>query len=225
MGPESSLTGSLCPRKQGSWPPLICCGTHSTTIRRAQEPWGELVTYCPATKQSKVTSQHRSGSPCLVIEEMDNTPPLIPTAQGLQQRSQGCTEWPGARGHDECCHRPGGQTHRMGQVVSTTWPPGGSMDGQLTKVQSKMTMRPRAATPVNWSRSLTQVQPPSQFSDLELRNRSGLDPWGKDTATPQQTDTGTTPVPPKGTSGSVLVTPHGEVGPPERWRLPDTGST
>ena len=66
--------------------------------------------------------------------------------------------------------------------------------------------------PVNGSRSLSQVQPPSQFSDLELRNRGGLGPQGKDGATPQQTDTEMTPVPPKGTSGSALVTPHGGGG-------------
>ena len=58
----------------------------------------------------------------------------------------------------------------------------------------------------------TQVQPPSQFSDLELRKRGGLGPQGKDGATPQQTDTEMTPVPPKGTSGSALVTPHGGGG-------------
>ena len=181
---------------------------HSTTSRRAQEPWGELVTYCLATKESKVTTQHRLGSLGLVIKEIDNTPPSISAAQELQQRSRACTERPGARGHDERCHRPGGQTHRGGQVVSTTWPPGGSMDVQQTKAQSKMTVRPRATTPVNRSRSLSQVQPPSQFSDLELRNRGGLGPRGKDSATPQQTDTEMTPVPPKGTSGSALVIPH-----------------
>ena len=93
-------------------------------------------------------------------------------------------------------------------MVHTTWPPRALIGGKPTKVQSKMTVRPRAATPVNGSRSLSQVQPPSQFSDLELRNMGGLGPQGKDAATPQQTDTGTIPVPPKGTSGSALVTPH-----------------
>ena len=93
-------------------------------------------------------------------------------------------------------------------MVHTTWPPRALIGGKPTKVQSKTTLRPRAATPVNGSRSLSQVQPPSQFSDLELRNMGGLGPQGKDAATPQQTDTGTIPVPPKGTSGSALVTPH-----------------
>ena len=40
---------------------------------------------------------------------------------------------------------------------------------------------------------------------------------------PQQTDTGTIPVPPKGASGSAMVNPLREVGPPEGWRLPDPG--
>ena len=58
----------------------------------------------------------------------------------------------------------------------------------MTKVQFKTTLRPRADTPVNRSRSLIQVQTPSQFSDLELRNRVGAGPWEKDAATPQQID-------------------------------------
>ena len=87
-----------------------------------------------------------------------------------------------------------------------------------------MTLRPRAATPVNRPRSLAQVQPLSQFSGLELRNRNGAGPQEKDAAIPQQTDTGMTPSPPKGTSGSEMVNPHSEVGPPEGWRLPDTQS-
>ena len=74
------------------------------------------------------------------------------------------------------------------QVVSKMRPPGGSIGGQMTKVQSKMTLRARATTPVNRSRSLAQVRPLSQFSGLELRNREGAGPQ-EDTAAPQQTDT------------------------------------
>ena len=32
-----------------------------------------MVTYCPASKQSEVTTQHRLSSPGLVMEETDNT--------------------------------------------------------------------------------------------------------------------------------------------------------
>ena len=223
--PPSRVPRKLLSQEAEELATLICCGTHSTTSRRAQEPWRELVTYCPATKQNKVTTQHRPGSLGLVIKEMDNTPPPIPTAQGLQQRSWACTEWSGARGHDEDCRRPEDRTHRAGQVVSTTRPPGGSMDGQWIKVCSKMTLRPRAATPVNRSRSLVQVRPPSQFSDLEPRNRDRAGPWGEDAAAPQHTIKGKTPALPKGTSGSWSVTPCKEVGPSEGWMLPDTGST
>ena len=77
---------------------------------------------------------------------------------------------------------PGGWTCRAGQVVSKMWPPGGSMDGQPTKVQSKMTLKPRAAAPVKRSRSLTQVWPQSQSSDVEPRNGGWAGTWGKTTA-------------------------------------------
>ena len=43
-------------------------------MMRTKEAWEELVTYCPAAKQSEVTVQHRSGLPVLVMEEMDDTP-------------------------------------------------------------------------------------------------------------------------------------------------------
>ena len=75
-------------------------------MMRTKEAWEELVTYCPAAKQSEVTVQHRPGLPGLVMEEMDDTPTSIPAAQGLQQRSWGCTELPGARDHDEGYHLP-----------------------------------------------------------------------------------------------------------------------
>ena len=52
-------------------------------------------------------------------------------------------------------------------MVHTMQPPRALIGGQPTKVQSKMTLRPKAATPVNRSRSLIQVWPLSQFSDLE----------------------------------------------------------
>ena len=110
-------------------------------------------------------------------------------------------------------------------MVHTTQPPRALIGRQPTKVQSKMTLRPKAATPVNRSRSLAQVGPLSQFSGLQLRNRDGEGPWEKDAAAPQQTDMGTTLAPPKGTSGTEMVNPHRQVGPPEEWRLPDTGST
>ena len=84
-------------------------------------------------------------------------------------------------------------------MVHTMQPPRALIGGQPTKVQSKMTLRPKAATPVNRSRSLAQVGPLSQFSGLQLRNRDGAAPWEKDAAAPQKTDVGTTLVPPKGT--------------------------
>ena len=160
---------------------LICGRTHSTTSTKAQEPQEELVTYCPAAKQSKDTVQHRLGSPGHMTEETDDTPqsPSSP-AQGLQYRPQGRTERPGARSHDEGCRPSGGWTHRAGHVVNTTWPPGGLMDGQPTKVQSSMTLKPRADSPVNRSQSLIQVRPQSQFSNLAPRNGDGLGPWGTD---------------------------------------------
>ena len=195
-------------------------------MMRTKEAWEELVTYCPAAKKSEVTVQHRSGLSGLVMEEDGrHTPPSIPAAQGWQQRPWGCTELPGARDHEEGCHLPGGGSHIGGKVVHTTQPPRALIGGQPTKVQSKMTLRPKAATPVNRSRSLTQVGPLSQFSGLQLRNRDGEGPWEKDAAAPQQTDMGTTLAPPKGTSGTEMVNPHRQVGPPEEWRLPDTGST
>ena len=83
-------------------------------------------------------------------------------------------------------------------MVHTTQPPRALIGGQPTKIQSKMTLRPKAATPVNRSRSLAQVGHLSQFSGLQLRNRDGEGPWEKDAAAPQQTDMGTTPAPPKG---------------------------
>ena len=58
-------------------------------------------------------------------------------------------------------------------MVHTTQPPRALIGGQPTKIQSKMTLRPKAATPVNRSRSLVQVGPLSQFSGLQLRNRDG----------------------------------------------------
>ena len=82
MGPESSLTGTFCPRKQGSWLSLICFRIHSTTTRRTKEPGEELVTYCSATKQSEVTTQHRPGLLGLVMEETDNSPSLHPRCTG-----------------------------------------------------------------------------------------------------------------------------------------------
>lgn len=160
-----------------------------------KEAWEELATYCPAAKQR------------------------------LQQRSWGCTGRPGARDHDEGCCLPGGRTHRAGKVVHTTRAPRALIGRQPIKVQSKTTLRTRAATPVNRSKYLTHVWPLSQFSGLELRNRDGADPWMKDATTPQQTDMGTTLGPPKGISGSDMVNPHRQVGRPEEWRLPDTGST
>ena len=71
-------TGALphrCPPSQeaGELPAPSCGRTHSTTSRRAQEPWEEVVTYCSATKQSEVTTQHRLSSPGLVMEETDDT--------------------------------------------------------------------------------------------------------------------------------------------------------
>ena len=73
-GVEPSLTGAFHPRKKGTWLSLICCRTHSTTSRRAQEPREELVTYCLATNQSEVTVQHRLGSLGFIMEETDDTP-------------------------------------------------------------------------------------------------------------------------------------------------------
>lgn len=66
----------MCPPSQeaGELAALICGRTHSTTMMITKEAWEELVTYCPAAKQSEVIVQHRSGSPCLVMEEMDDTP-------------------------------------------------------------------------------------------------------------------------------------------------------
>lgn len=66
----------MCPPSQeaGELAALICGKTHSTTMMITKEAWEELVTYCPAAKQSEVIVQHRSGSPCLVMEEMDDTP-------------------------------------------------------------------------------------------------------------------------------------------------------
>ena len=50
-------------------------------MMRTKEAWEELVTYCPAAKQSEVTVQHRSGLPGLVMEEDGgHTPPSIPAA-------------------------------------------------------------------------------------------------------------------------------------------------
>ena len=50
-------------------------------LMRTKEAWEELVTYCPAAKQSEVTVQHRSGLPGLVMEEDGgHTPPSIPAA-------------------------------------------------------------------------------------------------------------------------------------------------
>ena len=101
-------------------------------------------------------------------------PPPVTTIQGLQQRSRSHSEQPGPRDHDKVCHHPGGRTHRAGQVVSKIWPPGGSRGEQLAKVQSKTTLRPRAAAPVNRSRSLVQVQALSQFSGrTEEQGRGG----------------------------------------------------
>ena len=156
----------MCPPSQEAWELTdpICGRTHSTTSTRTKEPWEELVIYCPATKQSKVTVQHRSGLTGLMVEEMDDTPQPPSPLLGLQQRSRGHSEQPGPRDRDKVYRYPGGQTHRAGQVVSKMRPPGGSGGGQPTKVQSKMTLRPRAPAPVNRSRSLVQVQPPSQFS-------------------------------------------------------------
>ena len=54
------------------------------------------------------------------------------------------------------------------------------MDGQPTKVQSKMTLKPRADAPVNRSQSIIQVRLQSQFSDLAPRNGDGLGPQGTD---------------------------------------------
>lgn len=211
----------MCPPSQEAWELTapICGRTHSTTSTRTKEPWEELVIYCLATKQSKVTVQHRPGSMGLVVEETDDTPHPSPLL-GLQQRSRGRSEQPGPRDCDKVCRYPGGRTHRAGQVVSKMQPPGGSGGGQPTKVQSKTTLRPRAAAPVIRLRSLVQVQPRASFQ-VELRNRDRAGPWGMDAAAPQETDTGMTPAPPKGMSGSASVTPHRVVGPPEGWRLPD----
>ena len=74
MGLYSFITGALHPRKQGSWPPLICCRTQNTTSTRPQEPREEMVTYCLNAKESKVTVQHRPGSVGLVKKETDDTP-------------------------------------------------------------------------------------------------------------------------------------------------------
>ena len=43
-------------------------------MMRTKEAWEELVTYCPAAKQSEVTVQHRSDLPGLVMEERNDTP-------------------------------------------------------------------------------------------------------------------------------------------------------
>ena len=91
----------------------------------------------------------------------------------------------------------------------------------MTKVLSKMTLRPRAATPVNRSRSLAQVWPLSQFSGLKLRNRDGAGLWEKDSDAPEQKDTLTSPAPSNRTSGSVSVTTRRAVGPSEGSRFPE----
>ena len=54
MGLDSFITGTFHPRKQGSWPPLICCTTQITTSMTLQEPREEVVTYCLATTERKV---------------------------------------------------------------------------------------------------------------------------------------------------------------------------
>ena len=140
----------------------------------------------PHTTEARIAGPHDGG-------DGRHAPLPVPTARGLQQSLQGRTEWPGARGYDEGCRHPEDRTHRAGQVVSTTRPPWGSMDGQRIKVGSTMTLRPRAATPVHRSRFLIQVRPPSQFSDLEPRNRDRVGLRGKDAAAPQQTNKGMTP--------------------------------
>ena len=71
--PPSRVPRKLLSQEAEELATLICCGTHSTTSRRAQEPWEEVVTYCSATKQSEVTTQHRLSSPGLVMEETDDT--------------------------------------------------------------------------------------------------------------------------------------------------------
>ncbi|KAI4545165.1 hypothetical protein MG293_005431 [Ovis ammon polii] len=42
---------------------LICGKTHSTTMMITKEAWEELVTYCPAAKQSEVIVQHSHMRP------------------------------------------------------------------------------------------------------------------------------------------------------------------
>ncbi|XDA90542.1 hypothetical protein R6Z07F_020141 [Ovis aries] len=84
---------------------------------KTKEAREELIIYCPAAKQSKVTVQHVLGIPGLVMEEMDNThlpPYLLP---------RGCS-----RGHGVAlsCQEPGTMMKAAtGQVVNTAWPPGG----------------------------------------------------------------------------------------------------
>ena len=188
MGLEPSLPGSRGARRPKLWQdPQHYQQENQGTMRRG----GHLLLGHQA-EQSHHTTQARLAGPHDGGDGRHSSLPF-PTAQGLQQSLQGRTEWPGARGHDEGCRRPEDRTHRAGQVVSTTWPPGGSMDGQQIKVRSKMTLRPRAATPVNRSRFLIQVRPPSQFSDLEPRNRDRVGLRGKDAAAPQQTNKGMTP--------------------------------
>ena len=181
MGLEPSLPGSRGARRPKLWQdPQHYQQENQGTMRRG----GHLLLGHQA-EQSHHTTQARLAGPHDGGDGRHSSLPF-PTAQGLQQSLQGRTEWPGARGHDEGCCPLEDQTHRVGQVVST-WPPGGSMDGQRIKVGSTMTLRPRAATPVNRSRSLIHVRPPSQFSDLELRNRDRVGLRGKDAAAPQQT--------------------------------------
>ncbi|KAI4545248.1 hypothetical protein MG293_005514 [Ovis ammon polii] len=103
--------------KSGKLAALICSRTHGTTSMKTKEPREELIIYCPAAKQSKVTVQHVLGIPGLVMEEMDNThlpPYLLP---------RGCS-----RGHGVAlsCQEPGTMMKAAtGQVVNTVWPPGG----------------------------------------------------------------------------------------------------
>ncbi|CAM9129215.1 unnamed protein product [Rangifer tarandus platyrhynchus] len=73
-GPESSLTGTPPSQEAGEPAALICSRTHGTTSMKTKEAREELIIYCPAAKQSKVTVQHRLGLPGLVMGEMDNTP-------------------------------------------------------------------------------------------------------------------------------------------------------
>ena len=161
MGLESSLTGALCRRKKGSWLTRAAAGPTALptgeprTMGRGDHPLpSHQAERSHHTTQAGLTGSHDGGE--------GRQPPLpVPTSKALQQSLQGRTEWPGAKSHDEGCHRPEDRTHRAGKVVSTTRPPGGLMDVQWIKVHSKMTRKTRAATPVNRSRSLVQVQLPS----------------------------------------------------------------